>query len=197
MFERRKRHPLLGMVGAAALSLLLVTPAVAADDLSASATTTATVKPGFRTITDPTGTTNFDDVNVTGLAQNTAAELGGFSVSDLTGTGAGWQVTIEASQFKNVDTGNTLAPGSLQMAKSTVMAKAGVTSPAPSILPSGSSVIDDGPIQIASAAADTGMGTYDFDPAGLTLSLPGDVKADTYTSVISLTLAVGPTGAGQ
>ncbi|MCC7021326.1 MAG: WxL domain-containing protein [Thermomicrobiales bacterium] len=197
MFERRKRHPLLGMVGAAALSLLLVTPAVAADDLSASATTTATVKPGFRTITDPTGTTNFDDVNVTGLAQNTAAELGGFSVSDLTGTGAGWQVTIEASQFKNVDTGNTLATGSLQLAKPTVKAKAGVASPAPSILPSGSSVIDDGPIQIASAAADTGMGTYDFDPAGLTLSLPGDVKADTYTSVISLTLAVGPTGAGQ
>lgn len=197
MFERRKRHPLLGMVGAAALSLLLVTPAVAADDLSASATTTATVKPGFRTIGDPTGTTSFDDVTITGLAQTTTATLGGFTVADLTGTGAGWQVSVEASQFKNVDTGNTLTTGSLTMARPNAEAQEGVTSTAPSILPTGSSVIDNGPIEIASAAVDEGMGTYDFDPAGLTLSLPGDVKADTYTSTISLTLAVGPVVEGS
>ena len=43
---------------------------------------------------------DFDPLNITGEAQSTIADLSAFSVSDLSGTGAGWQVTAKATQFE-------------------------------------------------------------------------------------------------
>ena len=66
------------------------------------------------------------------------------------------------------------------------------TSPVPTFTSGSTYTIDDGGVQIAGAAADQGMGDYDFSPTTLTLALPADVYADTYASTVTLTSDTGP-----
>ena len=73
---QRRKSSLFSMVTAAALSLLLVGPALAADG------TSATVTGGELTITNPAAA-DFADRSITGAAQTTTAALATFSVSDL------------------------------------------------------------------------------------------------------------------
>jgi hypothetical protein len=178
---QRRKSPLFGMVTAAALSLLLVAPTLAAD------TTTATVTGGSRTITNPAAA-DFTTASVTGVAQWTWAGVGEFSVSDLTGSGAGWHVTAEATRFAGAS--HQLANGSLLMNAPTVTAD-GTTSPNPGITAS-SFTIDNGPVKIASAALNTGMGKYNFSATPLALSLPADVYADAYVSTVTISVVSAP-----
>jgi hypothetical protein len=67
----------------------------------------------------------------------------------------------------------------------------GTSSPPPTVAP-GAQVIDAGAVMIASAAAGAGMGTYGFSSTTLTLALPGDVYADSYTSTITISVVNAP-----
>lgn len=173
------------MVAAGALSLLLVAPALAQD------VTTATVTGGSLTITNPAA--GDFTASITGVDQTVDTSLATFSVSDLTGTGAGWNVTAEATQFDNGDavTPRTLGVGSLQLSAPTATAD-GTTSTGPAIT-AGPYTIDNGAaVKIASAAVNEGMGTYDFSATTLSLSLPDDVFADAYTSTVTLSAVSAP-----
>src|SRR5690606_3996427 len=81
---KTQRRSVYGMVTAAALSLLLVAPALA------QSVSTATVTGGDLTMTTPAAG-NFT-ANITGVDQTVNTTLAAFSVSDLTGSGAGWNV---------------------------------------------------------------------------------------------------------
>ena len=183
MVQRRKRSSVASMVGAAALSLLLVGPAVAAGD-----TTSATVTGGELSITTPLAD-DFEGRSITGADQLTTASLAAFTVSDLRGSGAGWHVTVDATQFTGVS--HNLATGSLTMSAPTV-ASPDTLSPDPTINTGPYTIDVASPVTIASAAIDTGMGNYDFSATTLTLSLPADVYADTYTSTVTLTAVSAP-----
>ena len=112
--------------------------------------TSATVTAGALTITNPTAA-DFVGKDVTGVDQTTTAALNTFSVSDLTGSGAGWNVTAQASQFTG--TSHNLAVGSLKLSAPTVAAD-GTTSAVPSIT-GGPYTIDSGSaVKIASAGTD-------------------------------------------
>lgn len=182
----RRKSPLFGMVTAAALSLLLVGPAMAQDG------TTATVTGGELTITTPLAA-DFVGRAITGVSQTTTAALATFSVSDLRGSGVGWGVTAQASNFNGTG-GNThnLAAGSLSLSQPTVTAN-GTTSTAPGIVGSVPYVIDSGSaVRVATAALGNGMGIYDFSATTMTLTLPADVFAGAYGSTVTVSAVAAP-----
>lgn len=153
----------------------------------ASDGTTATVTGGSLSITNPAAA-DFAARSITGASQTTTAALATFSTSDLRGSGAGWHVTAGASRFTGVS--HNLAVGSLSMSEPTVAAN-GTTSADPSIA-AGPYTIDNGAVQIASAATSAGMGTYDFSATTLTLALPADVFADAYASTVTVSVITAP-----
>lgn len=153
----------------------------------ASDGTSVTVTGGALSITNPAAA-DFAGRSITGLDQTTTAALATFSVSDLTGSGAGWNVTAQASTFTGVS--HNLAVGSLSMSQPTV-ASPNTASPDPTIA-TGPYTIDNGAVEIASAAIDEGMGTYDFSATTLTLALPADVYADVYASTVTVSVVSAP-----
>ena len=176
------RRLAISTVAAGTLLATAFTPgAFAADG------TTATVTGGSLSITNP-GAADFA-ASITGIAQTTTAALDAFSVSDLTGSGAGWNVTAQASTFTGVS--HNLVAGSLSMSQPTV-ASPDTTSADPPIT-AGPYTIDNGAaVSIASAALSSGMGEYDFSATTMTLSLPADVFADAYASTVTVSVITAP-----
>ena len=117
--------------------------------------------------------------------------MGTFTVYDSRGTGVGWNVTVQASQFTM--TGHTLAMNSISLPAPTV-AKIDATSGATPTIVTGPYLIDNASaVKIATAAADgTGMGSYTFTPTNLTLSIPANAYAGTYTSTVTVSVVTGP-----
>jgi hypothetical protein len=175
---------------AAALSMALAVPAQASEVVVSGGTLGFSVAPSAG---------DFAAVTLDGTAKQTTGSLSAYEVSDGRGTGAGWNVTVGATQLKEWDSvngayvvgGKSLPTGSLALAQPTVTAD-GTTSTAPSVT-TGPYTIDSGSAsKIASAAVDTGMGRYDFSASTLTLSVPASAYAKTYRSTVTVTLATGP-----
>jgi hypothetical protein len=172
-----RRHGGRILVAALAAALAATAPAAVAQSLSP----------------DPVTVSDFAPVILDGTAKTTTATMSDFSVTDT--AGAGWHVTVGATQFREFDGvagqyvtgGKTLPAGSLTM-------------PAPAVTPATASItvapgpqaIDGASVQLASAAAGT-TGTYDFTQGGpLTLTLPSSAYARTYRSDVAITVASGP-----
>ena len=149
--------------------------------------TTATVTGGSLTITNPL-VADFEVRSITGVAQTTTAALATFSVTDVRGTGAGWHVLAEATPF--TDGTHSLAAGSLSTPALTVASPD--TESSDPAMAAGPYVLDDGPLQIASAALNAGMGEYDFSASTLTLALPADVFAGAYASTVTISVVTAP-----
>jgi hypothetical protein len=159
--------------------------------------TDVTVTGGALSITNPAAG-NFTGVTLDGTAQTTTASLATFEANDSRGTGAGWNVTVQGSQFAEhngtsyVESGKTLPTSSLTMPAPTVTAD-GTSSDAPSIQSGAPWAIDVGSaVKIASAAADTGMGKYDFGAVTLSLGVPASAYAKTYRSDVTVSAVSGP-----
>jgi hypothetical protein len=163
--------------------------AIMAPAALASDGTQVAVSGGALSITNPLAA-NFTPVTLNGSDQDTSAALDAFSVTDARGTGAGWHITAQASQFSNAGATRSLAAGSLEMSEPTVAAD-GTTSPDPGV-EAGPYTVDNGPVSIASAALNEGMGVYDFSATTLTLALPADTYADTYLSTVTISAVTAP-----
>jgi hypothetical protein len=114
--------------------------------------------------------------------------MNNFTVTDATGSGAGWHVTVQATQFDN-GSGDTFPQGSLSMDEP------GVAGADPPSMTGGPYDIDvAGAVTIASAIAGDGMGAYNFTPgaSGLTVTIPATALVDTYTSTVTVDLISGP-----
>lgn len=149
------------------------------------------------TITNP-AVENFPGVTLDGSAQTVSASLAGFSVDDARGTGEGWRVMVQATQFAEHDGtgyvtgGKTLPTSSLRMPAPMVTAN-GTSSPPPTIEPGAPWAIDvAAAVKIASAAVDTGMGRYDFGSVSLSLTVPASAYAKTYRSDVTVSVVSGP-----
>lgn len=172
-----------GRILAAALAAALA-PALAA---TAPAAVAQSLTPNPVTVSD------FAPVTLDGTTKTTTATMSDFSVTDA--GGAGWHVTVQATQFREFDVvagqyvtgGRTLPAGSLTMSAPTVTpAAASIT------VPAGPHAIDGASVQLASAAAGT-TGTYDFTQGGpLTLALSASAYARTYRSEVTIAVASGP-----
>ena len=190
--------------------------------LALSALAVGAAAPAAQAASDPTNVTvsssnltlgaiaigDFPGVTLNGTVRSTTATMTAFDVNDSRGTGAGWNVTIGATEFKEWDStlntgaggyvvsGKTIGTSRTSMATATV-AKADATSSTAPTMTAGAYTLDAGTaVKIASAAADgTGMGSYTITPGGtngVTLTVDAKTYAKAYRSDVTVTLATGP-----
>lgn len=170
------------------------------------------VMPGTRDIEAPASTV-FGNVTLDGTTKITTANPGKLVVSDNTGSGEGYKVSVQATPMREVapaggfaagTAAKTLPAGSLSLSNSgATISPKGTTSPSPTWLGS-NFVIDNGAVNILSAAVGQGMGIYDVTFGATALSLVlnpqttfTDPKnypsgATPYQSTITYTITTGP-----
>ncbi|MFT4416216.1 WxL domain-containing protein [Fredinandcohnia humi] len=165
------------------------------------ASTTTTVSGGDLT----GGGVTFAPLSATlnGSLITTSANWSIADITDARGTGAGWNVSISLSQFKEFDTvnnvyvtnGKTLATNSLKVSTVPTIAKKDATSSetttiTPVALNTG---LDTGStVKLLSASIDGGMGSYTVGNLGVSLTIPANAYAKTYKTEATVTLNTAP-----
>jgi hypothetical protein len=145
-----------------------------------------------------------------GSDQTVYGTLATYQAVDSRGTGVGWNITFQATQFACTNPtdagcpvgGDTFATSSLLMAVPTVACHSGTScishAAPPTISVGGTTAVDSGSaVKVASAAVNKGMGTYDFTPGtistgNLQLNVPGGAYATTYHSTLTVSAVSGP-----
>lgn len=135
---------------------------------------------------------NFPDVTLNGARQSVDASVANWSVTDARGTGGGWDVRVAATVPSTAgETPDTLSTATMTIDASTPSAAdAQNGSAAPAV--AGGNIIGSG-ILVADADAGEGMGVWNLAQGAdhLTLDVPSDAEAGTYTSTITTTLTPG------
>jgi hypothetical protein len=145
---------------------------------------------------------DFTPVTLDGTTQTTTAVVTDTTLTDSTGSGNGWKVSLQASDFTLDAAGilaaatgasTTLSQSSLELGTVTiVVTEVGSTSITNIVISQGKIDTVAG-INILSASLNEGMGTYTVSMAPMTLTLlPNEVYAGTYTSIVTQTLTSGP-----
>jgi WxL domain surface cell wall-binding len=194
------RRPLRALTALALLAALLPASAMAATaedktqfSVSAGALTFSTI-PAMPTLTS---------VTLNGAAQTTNTTMTNFGVDDATGSGSGWNVTVEGQSGTGksavfaqycpkakcgsdsegyVGAGQTLSANSLTLNSTgaSFSAQSGTTGTAPTLQCSSACNVDHASgVKIASAATSAGLGTWlttGFSGTSLTLSTPSTLK---------------------
>lgn len=121
------------------------------------------------------------------------------AVDDLSGSGAGWQVTLESTDFV-WSQGDSAASPNADVSKNLFSVKAGsasVTEVAGSatnltnISNVNSSSFGAGPIVAVTAPAASGEGSYSL-PLLFSLAMPGNSRAGIYTATVTATMSIAP-----
>jgi hypothetical protein len=149
---------------------------------------------------------SFGPILLTGKNSSVPGTISSFTVSDLSGTQAGWKVFVSASPLTH--TGGqpiTLPVGTLNMMKPTITPIGDNTAGNVVNTITDMTGIDSGsPIMVLSAASGNGVGNYraDYPVDGLFLTIPASIKMiDTslapgvltsYSTTLTWTLNVGP-----
>ena len=178
---------------------------------AAGGDTSASLLGGTLTVSGGAPGTFSADLN--GTNQTVYTSLGNYTVTDATGTGLGWHVSMQASQFTctvgtdaGCKTGLTTLPwNSLSVAPPSVACSSGsictgsptVSITTPTAVDTGSGTSAGSAVTILSAAALTGIGSYTVTPGTvgtgqLALSVPGNALATTYHSTLTITVNSGP-----
>ncbi len=162
--------------------------------LAAEATATGTIEGGSLSLTTsaaPTFSATLDGTD------KTATYNLPLRVEDLTGSGAGWNTTITSTQFTTGgENAKTLATSasSLTAVTSECVEEVTCTDPTNAIsypvsVPAGSTAPEA--VKFFDAAAGTGMGKFSLNPT-VSVSIPANTYAGTYTSTITLASVSGP-----
>jgi putative surface cell wall-binding protein len=191
------------LAAAAALAVLTALPCTTAS--AATDTTQFSVTAGTLSFGTAPDVPNLPALTLNGQAQTLNSTMNNFSVADATGSGAGWNVTVngdasagKSAVFKQycpnatcgtdsgpgyVSSGATLAANSLTLSSTGASFSAlnGTTGTAPTHqCGSGCNVDSASAVKTASAASGAGMGTYQtsgYSATSLALSAPTTVKA--------------------
>jgi hypothetical protein len=198
---------LLGTAAAQAAACGPATPAGSPCTLTGTLGVTA----GSLTLTSPTALAWAATENGTDqlLVDPTTAHQS-FVVNDLTGSGAGWHVTVSATTFTSgvntmANAGTFSLTGSISSKVATTAPTAACSSGATCTLPTDTTAY---PVAITTAASaptavtiydtsvNTGLGSMTLgigaSPVGWWLNVPASTKAGTYTSTVSLQIISGP-----
>jgi hypothetical protein len=187
---------------AAASALLLLT---AVPSFAAGGNSTATLSGGALSITGA-APGDFSGTSTAGT-QTLYSTLGHYNATDGTGSGAGWHLTMQATQFTTVSTPvRTLPAGSLFMAAPAVACGTGnpcgttTSKPVIGITGQANALDTTSAVTVSSNAVDTGMGSYDFTPADFTghtgsqlqLVIPAAAYSGSYTSTLTVSIITAP-----
>jgi FlaG/FlaF family flagellin (archaellin) len=186
-------------------ALMLLAALVPASALAATAEdkTQFSVSAGALTFSTVPAMPTLTSVTLNGSAQTTNTTMTNFGVDDATGSGSGWNVTVEGqtgagksavfAQYCGkakcgsdsegyVGAGQTLAANSLTLNSTggSFSAQSGSTGTAPTLQCSSACNVDHATgVKIASAASSAGLGTWlttGFSGTSLTLSTPSTLK---------------------
>jgi hypothetical protein len=200
---RRSRARLISVVAFAAIAAMLL--ASSAKAATANDTTQFAVNAGSLLFGTAPDVPVFSPLTLNGQAQTLNAQMSNFAVTDGTGSGTGWNVTVNGDStggnsavFKQycpnatcgsdtgpgyVTAGATLAANSLTLNSTGAgfTAQNGTVGTPPShSCNSGCFVDSASAVKVISAAANAGMGTYQansYSGTSLALSTPSTVKA--------------------
>jgi hypothetical protein len=119
-----------------------------------------------------------------------------FTAVDPRGSGAGWNLTITSTQFKD-GSGHTLPTTASQITNLTSGCTSGSTCTGPSnsvtwsglTIPAASTA--PAAVKFFDAAANSGLGSVDFNMT-VTVTVPANTYAGTYSSTVTLSMITGP-----
>ncbi len=164
---------------AAIVTVLVIIPAVAAGTK-----VSVDIQGGPLSLT--AGNPTLADTNLTGSDQITTGTLGLIEVTDARGTGAGWNVTAQATDFiKPADPSQKIPAAGL-----IVEDIPPATTVAGNAAPSGATGSLGSPLLILTAETDSGMGRYQATPQ-ISLLVPAETLAGSYDSTLTLTITSG------
>jgi hypothetical protein len=185
------RRRIAAAIGVVALLATVAGPAMAADTVSLA-------------ITGNGLTASVGDLTLASVAyQNTAHAVSGsmlLTADDSTGSGAGWNVTIETSDFVWVGTANggidiPAARFALTSAAAPTMVAGQVVGVAaatgPQVPPTSPLGTLDTPRKTLVATAAYGQGTY-TQALGVSLTIPAMSRVGTYTGTLTTTITSAP-----
>jgi hypothetical protein len=132
-----------------------------------------------------------------------------FTAVDPTGSGAGWEVTAESTQFTGTSSSSNKLPTSALTLNGSTSSESATTAPTNGCVGSNTCTtatdsVSGYPLTISTssatpiyeAAVSTGLGAIVIgggaDPAAWWVSVPANAVPDTYTSTITLTITSGP-----
>jgi hypothetical protein len=130
----------------------------------------------------------FGSVALSGADQTVFAAAQTWGATDARGTGAGWNLTISATDFTGA---GTIPVSNLKLRdlQSNVTTVAGNT--APSSLVTTFQSLAGAPLKVLQAAPGTGMGTYNHIP-DFQLTVPSSSAAGSYTANVTVSINSGP-----
>jgi hypothetical protein len=190
------RNPSKRRLAVAAGAALLLIGSLAGSAFAANTVTVAITGSGL--------TASIADLTLTSVAyQNAAHDVTGTMVltaDDSTGSGAGWNVTVQSSAFTWVGTANggTDIPAA-KLALTSAAAPTAVAGQAVSVaLTTGPQVPPTSPIgtldtarKVLVATAAYGAGTYS-QALGVTLTIPSQSRVGVYTGTLTTTITSAP-----
>jgi hypothetical protein len=167
----------------------------------------ARINKGTLKISAPQANVLLKTITVDGTIQQAKAKFSGpLNVTDNTGTGAGWHVTVKASPFKELNPGGeklSLPTGSLALSGIHIIDPLTNNTKTPSNISAFYQTIDGSSVTIISAKEKEGMGGWNFTFANPSLILSVDTskrvidntlnsKSTSYSSNITWNLISGP-----
>ncbi|HEX5501163.1 MAG TPA: WxL domain-containing protein [Thermomicrobiales bacterium] len=172
---------------------LTIALGAALPTLADTTTATATVSGGA--LSETTGATPSITATLDGTDQTKTYTLP-LTATDPTGTGAGWNLTITSTAFSTGGaTPRTLATGASTITTaSSSCAQGTCTAPTnaityPLTVPAGATAPTA--VKFFNAAANSGMGQFTVTPT-VSVSLPANTYAGTYTSTVTLAIVSAP-----
>jgi hypothetical protein len=168
---------------------MLAALALAAVPLGAAlADATITVSGGSLSVT-PAAIT-FQAVTLNGGDQTSNGTTSAWTIADPTGTGAGYHVTIAATNFTD-GASHTIPVSGFRatLLDANIVTTSGNTKPTSSM--TSATALSTTAQTLVSAAAGAGMGTYTATPT-FTLAVPANTFAGSYTSTVTVAIVSGP-----
>jgi len=189
--KKRSIRFYLGLV----LVLVMAIGGSAITAFADSGTARVAVNAGNLTLT---GVTNVSAtaVTLTGDDQTTTYSMG-LTVNDARGSGTGWNLSVTSTTFTTGSQSLSNTASSINAAPAVVCSGTGghCTNPDDSLItypvgvPAGASAPPA--VKFFDARANTGLGKFTITPM-VTIAIPGNTYAGTYTSTVTIALSIGP-----
>jgi hypothetical protein len=180
------------------VALLVVAGLLAAMAATVYAeTATVTINAGSLSVIPANVTLSAVTLDGTDKTSTSPYTSNAWTAEDARGTGAGWNVTIEATDFLDgashtIDISETDQEFKIQIQDANITVISGNTKPTSSVTSLTAIPTAGGtPLKIVSAALDAGMGEYNIPPA-FELEVRAETVAGVYNSTITVAINTGP-----
>jgi len=176
--------------------VVMVALAMSSSAIALADSTTGTITVTAGTLMESSATSPALRLTTNGLAQTASYALA-ITMTDATGSGSGWNLTITSTTFSTDDaTPHTLSTSASFLTGVTAACIASTTCKNPT-----NSVIYPEPIpadatappavKFFNAAANTGMGRFSVTPT-ISILLPAGMYPGVYSSIVTLAIVSGP-----